>query len=60
MWKLDIVALLISTALLFLAGYFLCQSMCIGWIGEWYESAFKSAVLIQIALVSLWLFARTF
>ena len=60
MWKLDIVALLISTALLFLTGYFLCQSMCIGWIGEWYEYAFKSAVLIQIALVSLWLFARTF
>jgi len=60
MWKLDIVALLISTALLFLTGYFLCQSMCIGLIGEWYESAFKSAVLIQVALVSLWLFARTF
>ena len=60
MWKLDIVALLISTALLFLTGYFLCQSMCIGWVGELYESAFKSAVLIQVALVSLWLFARTF
>ena len=60
MWKLDIVALLVSAALLFLTGYFLCQSMCIGWVGEWYESAFKSAVLIQVALVSLWLFARTF
>lgn len=60
MWKLDIAVLIIFSASLLLTGYFLCQSMCIGCVGEWYESAFKSAVLIQVALVSLWLFVRTF
>lgn len=60
MRKLDMVALLVSVALLFLTGIFLCKSLYAGSIGDWYRTAYKFTAFAQAFLTGLWFVAREF
>ena len=60
MRKLDIAAIIVSVALLFLTGIFLCKSLYAGSVGDWYRTAYKFTTFSQAFLTGLWFVAREF